>query len=188
MRPSSRSGDGPRSTGRPPWSPTWPTTGWCGSSWRCTRRDAAGRTAAGPLPPWQWPASPPTASIAPSSPPSSANVPTSTSTRRSAPRRAAAFRAGTRWLPSAPRSSWPIRHPRLRPTSVSPGLFAASRVHLRAHHPSDVVGGAALGSVLGLTLRPVLNWVAPGARRRMVRAATRTAKGMGPQRSLLKKL
>ncbi len=68
------------------------------------------------------------------------------------------------------------------------GAVAASRVHLRAHHPSDVVGGAALGSVLGLTLRPVLNLVAPGARRRMVRAATRTAKGMGPQRSLLKKL
>jgi undecaprenyl-diphosphatase len=68
------------------------------------------------------------------------------------------------------------------------GAVAASRVHLRAHHPSDVVGGAALGSVLGLTLRPVLNRATPGARRRMVRTATRTVKGMGPQGFLLKKL
>ena len=42
---------------------------------------------------------------------------------------------------------------------------AASRVHLRAHHPTDVLGGAAIGSVLGLGLRPVVNVVAPGARR-----------------------
>ena len=45
------------------------------------------------------------------------------------------------------------------------GAVAASRVHLRAHHPSDVVGGAAIGSVLGLGLRPVVNRVTPGARR-----------------------
>jgi undecaprenyl-diphosphatase len=68
------------------------------------------------------------------------------------------------------------------------GAVAASRVHLRAHHPSDVVGGAALGSVLGLALRPVLNRVSPGARRRVLRTARRTAKGMGPQGYLLKKL
>jgi undecaprenyl-diphosphatase len=47
---------------------------------------------------------------------------------------------------------------------------AASRVHLRAHHPTDVLGGAAIGSVLGLGLRPVVNLVAPGARRRGRRA------------------
>jgi undecaprenyl-diphosphatase len=43
---------------------------------------------------------------------------------------------------------------------------AASRVHLRAHHPSDVVGGAVIGSVLGLGLRPFVNLVAPGQKRR----------------------
>ena len=43
------------------------------------------------------------------------------------------------------------------------GAVAASRVHLRAHHPSDVVGGAAIGSLLGLTLRPVVNRVTPGS-------------------------
>ncbi len=68
------------------------------------------------------------------------------------------------------------------------GAVAASRVHLRAHHPSDVVGGAALGSLLGLTLRPLLDRVTPGTRRRLVRTATATAKGMGPDGYLLKKL
>ena len=43
---------------------------------------------------------------------------------------------------------------------------AASRVHLRAHHPSDVIGGAAIGSVLGLGLRPVVNLITPGSRGR----------------------
>ena len=68
------------------------------------------------------------------------------------------------------------------------GAVAASRVHLRAHHPSDVVGGAALGSLLGLTLRPVLDQVTPDARRRLVRTATRTARGMGPEGYLLTRL
>ena len=68
------------------------------------------------------------------------------------------------------------------------GAVAASRVHLRAHHPSDVVGGAALGSLLGLALRPVLTRVTPGDQRRLIRRATRTAKGMGPHGYLLKKL
>jgi membrane-associated phospholipid phosphatase len=51
---------------------------------------------------------------------------------------------------------------------------AASRVHLRAHHPSDVLGGAAIGSVLGLGLRPLVNAVTPGApgRRRGRQSAT----------------
>jgi undecaprenyl-diphosphatase len=61
---------------------------------------------------------------------------------------------------------------------------AASRVHLRAHHPSDVLGGAAIGSVLGLALRPVLNRLTPGSRRRL----PRSAKGMGPDGYLLKRL
>ena len=54
-------------------------------------------------------------------------------------------------------------------TAVNVGFatsVAASRVHLRAHHPSDVVGGAVIGSVLGLGLRPLVNLVAPGRRGR----------------------
>ena len=43
---------------------------------------------------------------------------------------------------------------------------AASRVHLRAHHPTDVVGGAVIGSVLGLGLRPIVDVVTPGSRGR----------------------
>ena len=41
---------------------------------------------------------------------------------------------------------------------------AASRVHLRAHHATDVAGGAVIGSVLGLGLRPLVNLVTPGAK------------------------
>jgi undecaprenyl-diphosphatase len=64
------------------------------------------------------------------------------------------------------------------------GAVAASRVHLRAHHPSDVLGGAAIGAALALLLRPVVNVLAPGSRRR----SRRRAKGMGPQGHVLKRL
>jgi len=68
------------------------------------------------------------------------------------------------------------------------GAVAASRVHLRAHHPSDVLGGAAVGTVLGLLLRPVVNVVVPGSPDRARRRSRRTAKGMGPQGYVLKQL
>ncbi len=38
-------------------------------------------------------------------------------------------------------------------------VVAASRIHVRIHHPSDVVGGVVVGWVLGRTLRRV--WPAP---------------------------
>jgi len=33
------------------------------------------------------------------------------------------------------------------------GLIGASRIHLRAHHASDVIGGVVIGTALGLTVR-----------------------------------
>jgi undecaprenyl-diphosphatase len=59
---------------------------------------------------------------------------------------------------------------------------AASRVHLRAHHPTDVLGGAAIGSVLGLGLRPLVDAVTPGSkgrRRGGRRRSSRREGGMG---------
>jgi undecaprenyl-diphosphatase len=63
---------------------------------------------------------------------------------------------------------------------------AASRVHLRAHHPSDVLGGAAIGSALGLILRPVVKRLAPGSGRNT--RSRRTTKGMGREGYVLKRL
>jgi len=60
------------------------------------------------------------------------------------------------------------------------GAVAASRVHLRAHHPTDVVGGAVVGSVLGLGLRPMVDLVAPGSRGRQGRLPF----GLGRRRTL----
>jgi len=59
---------------------------------------------------------------------------------------------------------------------------AASRVHLRAHHPSDVAGGALIGTALGLGLRPVVGRLVPGASRRDRRH------GMGRATVLLERL
>jgi undecaprenyl-diphosphatase len=38
---------------------------------------------------------------------------------------------------------------------------AASRVHLRAHHTSDVLGGATIGAALGTLVRPLVDVLAP---------------------------
>jgi undecaprenyl-diphosphatase len=71
------------------------------------------------------------------------------------------------------------------------GAVAASRVHLRAHHPTDVIGGAAIGSVLGVTLRPVVRLVTPGRRGRGRSQGGRGGRGkmgMGRQDYLLERL
>ncbi len=39
---------------------------------------------------------------------------------------------------------------------TSAALVGLSRLHLRAHHASDVLGGAAIGTVLGLIGRRLL--------------------------------
>ena len=65
---------------------------------------------------------------------------------------------------------------------------AISRVHLRAHHPSDVVGGAVIGSVLGLGLRPLVNRVTPGSRGRSRRSVKANARGMAAHGYVLQQL
>ena len=64
---------------------------------------------------------------------------------------------------------------------------AASRVHLRAHHPTDVLGGAAIGTVLGLVLRPIVGVVTPGTKGRP-RRRRKAVSGMGPGDYLLQRL
>ena len=80
-------------------------------------------------------------------------------------------------------------------TAANVGFAAAvavSRVHLRAHHPTDVIGGAAIGSVLGLGLRPVVDLVTPGSagrgQRRRVWRARSERRGMRPGQVVLKPL
>ena len=64
---------------------------------------------------------------------------------------------------------------------------AVSRIHLRAHHPTDVIGGAAIGSVLGLGLRPIVDLVTPGSNGRRGRRRG-AGRGMRPSEVVLKKL
>jgi undecaprenyl-diphosphatase len=65
---------------------------------------------------------------------------------------------------------------------------ALSRIHLRAHHPTDVIGGAAIGSILGLGIRPVVNVVTPPARKRSRRSRRLRRWGMDRRAHVLKTL
>ena len=50
-----------------------------------------------------------------------------------------------------------------RAALVFASTVAASRVHLRAHHSSDVLGGATIGTALGTLVRPLVDVLAPRA-------------------------
>ena len=182
---SSPGGDGRRWTAPPRWSPTWPTTassGWC---WPPSRAGAGGRAGAGP---WSH-------SARRASPRSLVNRAAKSVVERQRPEEQLDVRVRT---PTS--NSFPSGHTLaafatavVLPDSTAEtaayvgfaGAVAASRVHLRAHHPSDVAGrgghrrrpGAAPAS-RGQRGDPGL----PAGRSR------RRPKGMGPQGYVLKKL
>ena len=52
------------------------------------------------------------------------------------------------------RRSWPIYY-------AVAGIVASSRVHVRMHHASDVVAGAALGAALGELARAAVPLLPP---------------------------
>jgi len=163
--PRSNPGVGARgSTGRPPWCPTWPITGSSGCSWRSARGAARDRTGGGRSSPW----------AAPASRRCWSDQAAKAAFERQRPEEQLEARVRT---PTS--SSFPSGHTlaafctafvlsETKAETVGYVGFAAavagSRVHLRAHHPTDVIGGAAIGSVLGLTLRPVVRLVTPGRR------------------------
>ena len=109
--------------------------------------------------------------------------------RRPRHRRAAASRAATPSPRSARPSSSATPTPARRANVGFATAVAASRVHLRAHHPTDVIGGAVIGSVLGLGLRPVVDVVTPGSKGRRRRHRRRSGdQGMARDGVVLQEL
>ena len=182
MRPLRPCAVGPASIVPPRWSPTWPTTdssGWC---WPASRVAVRDRHGAERWSPWG----------RPESPRSLVSRAAKAAVERQRPEEQLEALVRT---PSS--SSFPSGHtlaafctafvlPETSTGTVACVSFAtavaASRVHLRAHHATDVLGGAAIGSMLGLGLRPVVRLVTPGANRaRASRRARRSGRGMGSQ-------